>query len=141
MCLILFPNPDVAACCNTSHLHPWPPPRSPTLSAATIAHHPNFSLPGLLTSLSLPLPLPLPLCLSSLLVSPCPMPAVNIAQHSYFNLHGHSSGRDILDHQVKLAADHYTPVNNVQVGGGGFSTLLLDQKEGLGMFGGGGQRC
>jgi hypothetical protein len=41
--------------------------------------------------------------------------AVNIAQHSYFNLHGHSSGRDILDHQVKLAADHYTPVNDVQV--------------------------
>lgn len=40
---------------------------------------------------------------------------VNIAQHSYFNLHGHSSGRDILDHQVKLAGDHYTPVNNVQV--------------------------
>jgi galactose mutarotase-like enzyme len=42
-------------------------------------------------------------------------PAVNIAQHSYFNLHGHSSGRDILDHVVKLAADHYTPVNDVQV--------------------------
>jgi aldose 1-epimerase len=42
-------------------------------------------------------------------------PSVNIAQHSYFNLHGHSSGRDILDHVVKLAADHYTPVNDVQV--------------------------
>lgn len=39
---------------------------------------------------------------------------VNIAQHSYFNLEGHSSG-DILDHTVKLAADHYTPVNDVQI--------------------------
>lgn len=43
-------------------------------------------------------------------------PSVNIVQHSYFNLHGHSSGRDILDHSLRLAADHYTPVNDVQVG-------------------------
>lgn len=40
---------------------------------------------------------------------------VNIAQHSYFNLHGHSSGKDITDHSVRLAADHYTPVNDVQI--------------------------
>lgn len=39
---------------------------------------------------------------------------VNIAQHSYFNLEGHSSGT-VLDHRVKLAADHYTPVNDVQI--------------------------
>lgn len=40
---------------------------------------------------------------------------INLAQHSYFNLHGHSSGRDIRDHEVKLAADHYTPVDDVQI--------------------------
>lgn len=28
------------------------------------------------------------------------MPAVNIAQHSYFNLAGHDSGSTILDHKV-----------------------------------------
>ncbi|KAI8475087.1 MAG: aldose-1-epimerase [Monoraphidium minutum] len=35
---------------------------------------------------------------------------VNIAQHSYFNLAGHSSGT-ILDHSVKVYADCYTPVD------------------------------
>lgn len=28
--------------------------------------------------------------------------AVNIAQHSYFNLAGHDSGKDILDHVVSV---------------------------------------
>mmetsp|Transcript_23343 Transcript_23343/g.59744 ORF Transcript_23343/g.59744 Transcript_23343/m.59744 type:complete len:386 (-) Transcript_23343:414-1571(-) len=37
---------------------------------------------------------------------------VNIAQHSYFNLAGHDSGRDVLDHVVHIpSGDHYTPVN------------------------------
>jgi aldose 1-epimerase len=40
--------------------------------------------------------------------------AVNIAGHSYFNLAGHSSGT-ILDHVVKLAADHYTPVDDTNI--------------------------
>eukprot|EP00878_Enallax_costatus_P003704 GHUV01003920.1.p1 GENE.GHUV01003920.1~~GHUV01003920.1.p1 ORF type:complete len:385 (+),score=76.80 GHUV01003920.1:295-1449(+) len=39
---------------------------------------------------------------------------VNIAQHSYFNLEGHDSGT-ILDHSVKIAADHYTPVDENQI--------------------------
>eukprot|EP00775_Hariotina_reticulata_P008395 gene8395-8579_t len=40
--------------------------------------------------------------------------SVNIAQHSYFNLAGHASG-DVLNHQVKLSADHYTPVDEHQI--------------------------
>uniref|UniRef100_A0A383V4H7 Aldose 1-epimerase n=1 Tax=Tetradesmus obliquus TaxID=3088 RepID=A0A383V4H7_TETOB len=39
---------------------------------------------------------------------------VNIAGHSYFNLAGHSSGT-ILGHVVKLAADHYTPVDDTNI--------------------------
>lgn len=33
-------------------------------------------------------------------MSGCHAPAVNIAQHSYFNLAGHASGSTILDHVV-----------------------------------------
>ncbi|GIL50020.1 hypothetical protein Vafri_6358 [Volvox africanus] len=40
---------------------------------------------------------------------------VNIAQHSYFNLGGHSSG-SILGHKLRLhGADHYTPVSTALV--------------------------
>eukprot|EP00882_Tetradesmus_deserticola_P027102 GHRQ01029959.1.p1 GENE.GHRQ01029959.1~~GHRQ01029959.1.p1 ORF type:complete len:344 (+),score=115.79 GHRQ01029959.1:725-1756(+) len=39
---------------------------------------------------------------------------VNIVGHSYFNLAGHGSG-NILGHIVKLAADHYTPVDDTNI--------------------------
>lgn len=44
----------------------------------------------------------------------CCLQPVNLAQHSYFNLGGHTSGT-ILDHTVTLAADHYTPVDDTLI--------------------------
>lgn len=38
----------------------------------------------------------------------------NFTNHSYFNLAGHKSG-PVLNHQVWLDADAYTPVNDVQI--------------------------
>lgn len=34
---------------------------------------------------------------------------VNLTNHSYFNLSGAASGRNVLDQQLTLFADHYTP--------------------------------
>ena len=40
---------------------------------------------------------------------------INMAQHSYFNFGGHACGSSILDHDLILEADHYTPVDAVQI--------------------------
>jgi aldose 1-epimerase len=37
---------------------------------------------------------------------------LNLAQHSYFNLAGHSSGKSILSHAVKLYSTRYTPLED-----------------------------
>jgi galactose mutarotase-like enzyme len=57
-------------------------------------------------------------------------PAVNIAQHSYFNLAGHASG-DVLGHLVKLAADHYTPVDKHQIPTGKWESAVNPRDDGV----------
>ncbi|CAH1398439.1 unnamed protein product [Nezara viridula] len=38
---------------------------------------------------------------------------INFTNHSYFNLAGHETGAmDVMDHEVMLDADYYTPLNN-----------------------------
>ncbi len=45
--------------------------------------------------------------------SDAPTP-INLSQHTYFNLAGHATG-SILDHELMLAASHFTPVDDTLI--------------------------
>ena len=40
---------------------------------------------------------------------------INLAQHTYFNLAGHASGRDVLGHELKLVADTFLELDASQI--------------------------
>ncbi len=40
---------------------------------------------------------------------------INLAQHTYFNLAGHASGRDVLGHELKLDADTFLELDASQI--------------------------
>ena len=100
------PHPPGLPCTLLSPLA-CPAPPSPSWPALHPPHPPGQPC-TLLTTLAPPAP-PSPhlhLCLDLSFSAA----AVNIAQHSYFNLAGHNSGT-ILDHTMCINGDHYTPVD------------------------------
>ena len=93
---------------------PYPPHTSYTPHPSTLCppHTPVYPSPLCLVPASPPhIPLtPLPGSHTPPALTSSFIAAVNIAQHSYFNLAGHNSGT-ILDHTISINGSHYTPVD------------------------------
>ncbi len=47
----------------------------------------------------------------------------NITNHAYFNLHGVRAGKDVLDHQLTLHTDKYTPFGEYQIPTGDIASV------------------
>ena len=47
---------------------------------------------------------------------------INLTQHAYFNLEGHDAG-SVLDHQLRINAEKYLPVNRLHVPSGKLATI------------------
>ena len=49
---------------------------------------------------------------------------VSLAQHTYFNLHGHDKGKDVTNHKVRISAMSYTPADSALIPTGEIKSVL-----------------
>lgn len=54
---------------------------------------------------------------------------INLAQHTYWNLRGHKGG-SVLDHEIRIFADRYTPVDDdlIPTGASAAGSVVIDSQ-------------